>query len=56
MKVYVLIDNSKSCYDAGHEFVGVFSTKQKAEEYLLRYSKEDKEFFDIEEKELDSAL
>ena len=35
--VWVVTDESKSCYDAGGIFVGVFSTYEKAAEYVKKF-------------------
>jgi hypothetical protein len=37
MKVYVVLDDGKSCYDAGGIFVDVFQTLEEAEAYLSKY-------------------
>lgn len=52
MKVYVIIDNLNSCYDHGHQFHSVHSTKEKAEQALQGYEKGDLQYFDIEEHEI----
>lgn len=49
MKVYVVLDNSKECYDAGGIYYGVFATRKDAEESLKNFSKFDRTDFEIEE-------
>lgn len=52
MIVYIVLDNSKACYDAGGLYVGVFATKEDAEGSISGYSKIDQEDFDILEEEI----
>jgi hypothetical protein len=52
MKVYVVIDDSKACYDAGGIFVDVFATKEEAEAYLGKYGRYDQGDFYIDEVEI----
>lgn len=49
MLVYIVLDNSKDCYDAGGVFHAVFSSKEDAEEEVLRFGKEYAHNFEIEE-------
>lgn len=52
MKVYVVLDDSKACYDAGGIFVDVFQTREEAEDYLSNFGRYDQGDFDIEEVEI----
>ena len=45
--VYIVLDNGKSCYDAGGIYCGVFGTREAAEAYLDRYDKFDRQYFEI---------
>lgn len=49
MKVYVVLDDSQACYDAGGIFVDVFQTLEEAEAYIGKYGKYDQQSFSIEE-------
>lgn len=52
--VYVVTDESKSCYDAGGVFCGVFSSYEKARAYVDRFDGVVGRDFDIEEVAIDS--
>lgn len=52
MKVYVVLDESKACYDAGGIFVDVFATREEAEDYLSKFGRLDQGYFEIEEVEI----
>ena len=52
MKVYIVENNIKACYDCGGIFEGVFATKELAEEYISKYDKSYSDFFDILEEEI----
>ena len=52
MKVYVVVDDSKACYDAGGIFVDVFATKEEADAYLAQYGRFDRGDFGIEATEI----
>lgn len=52
MKVYILLDDSKSCYDAGGIYAGVFSSMEEVNEYLSRYDRFDRAMFSVEEEEI----
>ncbi len=52
MKVYVVLDDSRACYDAGGIFVDVFQTREEAEDYLGKFGRYDQECFSIEEVEI----
>jgi len=52
MKVYVVLDNSKACYDAGGIYCEVFRSHESAEDYLSNYSDSDRLDFDILEEEI----
>lgn len=51
--VYVVTDESKSCYDAGGVFCGVFSSYEKARAYVERFGGVIGRDFDIEEVTID---
>ena len=53
--VYVVTDESKSCYDAGGVFCGVFSSYEKASAYVERFGGMIGRDFDIVEEIIDSA-
>lgn len=50
MKVYIVWYNN---FDSEDEFVGVFSSEEKAQERIERFSKSDQSQFRIEPTELD---
>jgi len=52
MKVYIVIDDSKACYDAGGIYCDCFLTKEAAEDFLSGYSKYDRQDFYILEEDL----
>lgn len=52
--VYVVTDESKSCYDAGGIFCGVFSSYETAIAYIERFGGKLGRDFDIEEVIVDS--
>lgn len=52
MKVYIVLDQIKACYDASDIFHGVYASREEAEESLSGYCKSDRECFDIEEEEI----
>ena len=52
--VFVVTDESKSGYDAGGVFVGVFSTYEQAKAYIDRYSGKIGRDYDITEEFIDS--
>lgn len=52
MKVYVVLDDSKACYDAGGIYCEVFRTMEAAEEYLSKYGSYDRQDFQILEEEI----
>ena len=51
--VWVVTDESKSCYDAGGIFVGVFSTYEKAAEYVKKFDGVIGRDYDITEETID---
>lgn len=53
VKVWVVTDESKSCYDAGGIFVGVFSTYEKAAEYVKKFDGVIGRDYDITEETID---
>ena len=53
--VYVVTDESQSCYDAGGIFCGVFSSYEKAIAYVERFGGKLGHDFDITEEIIDSA-
>lgn len=53
--VYVVTDESKSCYDAGGIFCGVFSCYETAIAYVERFGGKLGRDFDITEEIIDSA-
>lgn len=52
--VFIVTDESKSCYDAGGVFVGVFSTYEQAKAYIDRYGGKIGRDYDITEEFIDS--
>ena len=52
--VFVVTDESKSCYDAGGIFVGVFSTYEQAKAYIDRFGGKIGRDYDITEEFLNS--
>lgn len=52
--VYVVTDESKSCYDSGGVFCGVFSCYETAAAYVDRFGGVIGQNFDIEEVIVDS--
>lgn len=52
--VFVVTDESKSCYDAGGIFVGVFSTYEQAKVYIDRHGGKIGRDYDITEEFIDS--
>lgn len=52
--VFVVTDESKSCYDAGGVFVGVFSTYDQAKAYIDRLGGKIGRDYDITEEIIDS--
>ena len=54
MKVYIVLDQSQACYDAGDVFRGAYSTQELAERSINMFAEYDWMTFDIEEHELDS--
>lgn len=52
MRVYVVLDDSKACYDAGGIFVDVFQTQEEAEDYIGKFGRHDQGDFSIEEVEI----
>lgn len=52
--VFVVTDESKSCYDAGGIFVGVFSTYDQAKAYIDRFDGKIGRDYDITEEIIDS--
>ena len=53
--VYVVTNESKSCYDAGGIFCGVFSSYEMAIAYVERFGGKLGRDFDITEEIIDSA-
>lgn len=53
VKVYIVVNNGKACYDCSGVFEGVFRTREKAEQYLQKWNKYDRQYFDIEEHEIE---
>ena len=49
--IYIVVDDSKSCYDAGGIFVAVFSTLENAELYVKGHSD-----YEIYEEVIDGEL
>lgn len=52
--VFIVTDESKSCYDAGGIFIGVFYTYEKAKAYIDRLGGKIGRDFDITEEIIDS--
>lgn len=52
--VFVVTDESKSCYDAGGVFVGVFSTYDQAKAYIDRLGGKIGRDYDITEEFINS--
>ena len=52
--VFIVTDESKSCYDAGGIFLGVFSTYEQAKAYIDRLGGKIGRDFDITEEIIDS--
>ena len=52
MKVYIVLDDSRACYDAGGIFVEAFQTREEAESYLGKFGRYDQGYFYIEEVEI----
>lgn len=52
--VFVVTDESKSCYDAGRIFVGVFSTYEQAKSYIDRLGGKIGRDYDITEEFINS--
>lgn len=52
--VWVVTDESKSGYDAGGIFIGVFSSRENAIEYIKKFNGVVGRDFDITEEMLDS--
>ena len=52
--VFVVTDESKSCYDAGGVFVGAFSTYEQAKAYIDRLGGKVGRDYDITEEVIDS--
>ena len=52
--VFIVTDESKSCYDAGGIFIGVFSTYEQAKAYIDRLGGKIGRDFDITEEIIDS--
>ena len=55
MVVWVVTDESKSCYDAGGVFCGVFSCYEMARAYVERFGGKLGRDYDIAEEIIDSA-
>ena len=55
MVVYVVTDESKSCYDAGGVFCGAFSSYEMARAYVERFGGVLGRDYDITEEVIDSA-
>ena len=53
--VYVVTDESKSCYDAGGVFCGAFSSYEMARAYVDRFGGVLGRDYDITEEIIDSA-
>ena len=53
-RVFVVTDESKSCYDAGGIFVGVFSNYEQAKAYINRFGGKIGRDYDITEEFIDS--
>ena len=51
--VWIVTDESKSCYDAGGIFIGVFSTYEKAAEYVKKFDGVIGRDYDITEETID---
>lgn len=47
MEVYIILDNSKDCYDAGGIYFGVYATKEDAEKDLENFDTWDRKCFEI---------
>ena len=52
MVIYIVLDNSKECYDAGGIYYGVFESREDAEEELAKFDRVDRSYFEIIEEEL----
>lgn len=47
MYIYIVLDNSKSCYDAAGIYVEVFGTLIEAKEFINKYDNYDRQYFEI---------
>lgn len=47
MDVYIILDNSKDCYDAGGIYYGCYLTEEEAEKELSNFSAWDRSDFEI---------
>lgn len=56
IKVYVVVDDSKSCYDAGDMYRSVHGSLEEAEKTLSVFDKRDRANFDIYEEEIEVEL
>ena len=52
MKVYVVLDHGKACYDAGSIYCGVYLTRAAAEESISGYEVGDRKAFEIIEEDV----
>ena len=52
MIIYIVLDNSKDCYDAGGVYDSAHMTREDAEERLSVFSKYDRSSFEIVEEEI----
>lgn len=52
MKIFIILDNGKSDYDAGGIYYAAFSTREAAEKELEKYDKRDREYFEIIEEDI----
>lgn len=49
MNIYLVLDDSKDCYDCSDRFMEAFMTREEADNYIMRYSPSDREDLKVEE-------
>ena len=52
MKVYIILDNSKQCYDAGGIYHDCFQSREDAEQELDKFEEYDRNDFEIIEEDI----
>ena len=56
MKIFIILDNSKDCYDAGGIYYDCFLTREEAEKELQKFESVYRKCFEILEEELGDNL